>query len=174
MLVAGVGNALLGDDGFGIDVVQRLEAEALPGWVQIADYGICCGARVGHHLLGGYDTTILVDATPRGGRPGELCVIEAELDEHPRALPRLLDPHGIRPESALRLLELLGGDAGRVLVVGCEPAKTTGVGLSDLVAAAVPEAVRIVRDLVWGTEPGREVVSVQPEAPRQFEPVRGQ
>ncbi|MFD2399599.1 hypothetical protein ACFSVJ_26525 [Prauserella oleivorans] len=68
VLLAGVGNVALGDDGFGVEVVQRLEEAVLPSWVQIADYGIGCG-RVEADLCGGYDTTILIDGTPRGAVP---------------------------------------------------------------------------------------------------------
>lgn len=173
VLVAGVGNVLLGDDGFGVEVVQRLADVPLPNWVQLVDHGIGCG-RLDCDMLGGYDTTILLDATPRGGVPGQLCVIEAELDEQSATLPALLDAHGIRPEGAIRLLRLLGGDAGRVVVVGCEPLKNEGIGLSSRVAEAVTQAVHIVTDLVWGTEPPRSVRSVQLEAPRQLEPMSGE
>ncbi|NIJ11306.1 hydrogenase maturation protease [Saccharomonospora amisosensis] len=173
VLVAGVGNVLLGDDGFGVEVVQRLAGVALPSWVQLADHGLGCG-RLDCDMLGGYDTTILLDATPRGGSPGQLCVIEAEVDEQSSALPALLDAHGIQPKAAIRLLHLLGSDAGRVVVVGCEPAKTVGIGLSPAVAEAVTEAVRIVTDLVWGTEPPGSVRSVQAEPPRQLEPMGGE
>ncbi|ASR37419.1 hypothetical protein BAY61_23155 [Prauserella marina] len=184
VLVAGVGNVALGDDGFGVEVVQRLEGEALPDWVQIADYGVggAGHGRIDGDLVGGYDTTILVDATPRGRQGGSLCVLEVELGDHPDGVPALLASHGIRPEGALRLLQLLGGDAGRVLVVCCEPVKTTGVGLSREAAGAAEDALRIVTDLVWGNDPEISVTRllttpddlVDPEAPRQFEPVRGQ
>lgn len=179
VLVAGVGNVLLGDDGFAAEVIHRLEDMVLPSWVQIADFGIG-GGRVSTDLLGGYDTTILIDATRHGRRPAEVYVLAAELGEYPSALPTLLDSHGIRPEAALRLLQVVGGDAGEVLVVGCEPVRTRGLGLSEPVAAAVDEAVRIVTDLVWGTDAARPLPSVhsgpsvQPESPRQLEPVRGE
>lgn len=168
MLVAGVGNALLGDDGFGAEVLQRLGDQVLPSWVQVADYGIC-GNRAAYELVGDYDTTILIDATPHGGRPGELYVREAELDgEH-----ELLASHGLEPAATLELLRLLGGDAGRVYVVGCEPLQTEGFGLSEPVAAAVDAAVHLVTDLTWGIQ-SEGAPSVQPEAPRQLEPVRGE
>ncbi|PRX46515.1 hydrogenase maturation protease [Prauserella shujinwangii] len=177
VLVAGLGNGLLGDDGFGTEVVRRLADEVLPSWVQIADFGL----RGGHltcDLLGGYDTTVLIDATPHGGPPGGLYVLGAELDEEdPSALPALLDSHGFRPEAALRLLQVLGVDAGQVYLVGCEPVRGAGVGLSAPVAAAVGDAVRIVTDLVWGTEPARLAGSVhrfEVKAPRQLETVRGE
>jgi hydrogenase maturation protease len=70
----------------------------------------------------------------------------------------------MRPDAVFRLLKMLGGDAGRVLVVGCEPANTDeGMGLSAPVAAAVDEAVRLVADLVWGTSPRLSAKHVKTE-----------
>jgi hydrogenase maturation protease len=152
VLVAGIGNIFLGDDAFGVEVIKELAAAELPSWVQIADYGIR-GMHLAYDLLGGYDTTILVDATPRGGEPGTVYVIEADASAGPPVNPAL-DAHGMQPDAVFRLLGMLGGDAGRVLVVGCEPARTdSGMGLSPEVEASVPEAVRLVIDLAWGTSP---------------------
>ncbi|GDY28757.1 hydrogenase maturation protease [Gandjariella thermophila] len=163
VLVAGIGNIFLGDDGFGVEVARRLAEQPLPDWVQVADYGIS-GMRLAYDLLGGYHTTILVDAAARGGQPGTVYLIE--LDRRapaPKACAAAVhgagpagpapkpsvDAHGMTPDAVLDLLALLGGDAGRVLVVGCEPADTSqGIGLSPPVAGAVDEAVRIVRELI--------------------------
>ncbi|MEV6825173.1 hydrogenase maturation protease [Amycolatopsis sp. NPDC051102] len=150
VLVAGVGNIFLGDDGFGVEVVKELAGTDLPDWVQIADYGIA-GMHLAYDLLGGYDTTILLDATPHGRPPGTLSLIEADTEDLATAS---IDAHGMQPEAVFRLLRLLGGDAGRVLIVGCEPGCVDeGIGLSPEVAAAVPAAVRAVTELVWGTRP---------------------
>jgi hydrogenase maturation protease len=66
----------------------------------------------------------------------------------------LFDPHGMQPDVMLGMTGMLGAEAGRVLVVGCEPASVTeGIGLSGPVAAAVDEAARVVMDLVRGTGP---------------------
>ncbi|QRP45720.1 hydrogenase maturation protease [Amycolatopsis sp. FDAARGOS 1241] len=149
VLVAGIGNVFLGDDGFGVEVVKALEDEVLPAWVQIADYGVS-GLHLAYDLLGGYDTTILLDATPHGREPGTLSLIEADTEDL-SAVPEI-DAHGMRPEAVFTLLRMLGGDAGRVLVVGCEPRSVEpGMGLSADVAAAVPAAVRAVKELAWGT-----------------------
>ncbi|WP_158887250.1 hydrogenase maturation protease [Amycolatopsis anabasis] len=152
VLVAGIGNIFLGDDGFGIEVVKELEQVGLPSWVQIADYGID-GTHLAHELLGGYDTTILIDATPRGDAPGTLCLIEAEAGDL-EPLSAAVDAHGMRPDAVFRLLRMLGGDAGRVIVVGCEPASVAHrIGLSPPVEAAVDRAVTVVTDLAWGATP---------------------
>jgi hydrogenase maturation protease len=154
MLVAGVGNIFLGDDGFGVEVASRLAAAGLPDWVRVADYGIS-GMHLAYDLAEGFETTVLVDAAPRGEQPGTVYVMELEAgrDQAPdRGIP-LLDAHGMQPDVVFGMLDLLGADAGRVLLVGCEPASTEpGMGLSAPVAAAVDEAVRIVHDLVRTAE----------------------
>jgi hydrogenase maturation protease len=147
MLIAGVGNIFLGDDGFGVEVAGRLAGADLPDWVRVADYGIS-GMHLAYDLAEGYETTILIDAAPRGDVPGTVYVIEPDLAPANRGNP-LLDGHGMQPDVVFGMLDLLGADAGRVLVVGCEPASVEeGIGLSPPVAAAVDEAVRIILDLV--------------------------
>ncbi|TQJ01873.1 hydrogenase maturation protease [Amycolatopsis cihanbeyliensis] len=156
VLVAGVGNSLLGDDGFGMEVIQHLESACLPGWVQIADYEI--GGRITCDLVGGYDTTILIDATPRGEQPGTVSVLEIDPGSG-TAAPSFVAGHGMRPDAVFQLLELLGCDAGRVLLVSCEPLRLgSGIGLSPPVHRAVRVAVRAVTDLAWGASPGLEQV----------------
>jgi hydrogenase maturation protease len=153
MLIAGVGNIFLGDDGFGVEVANRLASEELPDWVRVADYGIS-GMHLAYDLAEGFETTILVDATPRGSDPGTVYVMELDpaapsaAPEQGRGIP-LLDGHGMQPDVVFGMLNLLGAEAGRVLLVGCEPASIDErIGLSEPVTAAVDEAVRIVLDLV--------------------------
>lgn len=151
VLVAGIGNIFLGDDGFGVEVIQELEQAGLPPWVQIADYGIA-GTHLAYDLMGGYDTTILLDATPHGRPPGTLTLVEADTEDLTAAPP--IDAHGMPRDAVFRLLRLLGGDAGRILLVCCEPAHVAGgIGLSPAVEAAVPAAVRVVTELAWGSSP---------------------
>ncbi len=153
-LVAGLGNIFFGDDAFGTEVARRLltDTEPVPEGVKVGDFGIR-GIHLAYELLDGYDTAILVDATPQGGEPGTVYVIEPDLDalesENGLAEAGIADAHGMDPVSVLALLRSLGGTVGRLLVVGCEPAETDEhMGLSPPVAAAVDEAVRVVRDLV--------------------------
>ena len=162
MMIAGVGNIFLGDDAFGVEVARRLAAFKLPDWVRVADYGIS-GMHLAYDLAEGYETTIVIDASPRGGEPGTVYVIEIDAARS-RATPRepgaaggspLLDAHGMQPDVVFSMLDVLGADAGRVLVIGCEPASVDeGIGLSPPVAAAVDEAVRVVLDLVRTAGPG--------------------
>jgi hydrogenase maturation protease len=164
-LVAGIGNIFLSDDGFGVEVAARLADTDLPDDVRVIDYGIR-GMHLAYDLAGGYDTAILVDATPRGGAPGTLYLIEPGSGSDPgdtsAAPPRsgeesqaqvaspIFDAHGMQPDVVLGMLDTLGGDRpGRILIVGCEPASVDeGMGLSEAVAAAVDEAAAVVLELV--------------------------
>ncbi|GGK08380.1 hypothetical protein GCM10011583_45460 [Streptomyces camponoticapitis] len=148
VLVAGIGNLFLGDDGFGPEVVRRLAgpgAAPLPDGVRVVDYGIR-GMHLAYDLLDGYDALVLVDACPGGGAPGELTVLEVGPDDLGTGE---FDAHGMNPVSVLANLGQLGGTLPHTHVVGCTPADVEeGIGLSEAVAAAVPEAVAEVRALV--------------------------
>jgi hydrogenase maturation protease len=158
ILIAGIGNIFLGDDGFGCEVTARLARRAWPEGVRVVDFGIR-GLDLAYALLDGYDVAILVDAAPRGGEPGMVYVIEPDLRElnEPCAtgasqFPMPVDAHAMNPLNVLSLVRSMGGGFGRILLVGCEPS-TLGpeegqMGLSDPVAAAVDEAVGAVESLV--------------------------
>jgi hydrogenase maturation protease len=155
VLIAGVGNIFLGDDGFGVEVVRRLREVELPDRVDVADYGIR-GVHLAFDLLDGrHDALVLVDALALGEAPGTLAVIEVDLDDPGWTLrgPDVLvepaaDGHGMDPETVLRLLRSLGGALSRVLVVGCQPADLEeDMQISMPVRAALDEAVRTVTAL---------------------------
>ena len=150
ILVAGIGNVFLGDDGFGVALADRLGRTALPAGVEVVDFGIR-GMDLAYAMLDGHDAVVLLDATPRGEPPGTLYVIEPEFD------PDLVgvDTHGMDPVKVLALVRALGGTPPRTLVVGCEPeTRRTGeegvvaAVLSEPVRAALDEAVRIVEGLL--------------------------
>lgn len=152
ILVAGIGNIFLGDDAFGVEVVQQLLRQDWPEAVQVTDFGIR-GFDLAYALADGYETAILIDALPRGEPAGTLYVIEPEWSNFDEESGLEIETHGMDPVKVLRLVQHLGGQPGRVLVVGCEPT-TFGpefvgqMGLSPPVLAAVGEAVKLVRSLV--------------------------
>lgn len=158
VLVAGIGNVFLADDGFGVEVARRMARSGPPEGVRVADYGIR-GVHLAYELLDGRtDTLIMVDAVPVEGPPGTLAVIEvdgAAVDEAMAGLdpsdplgPPAVDGHGMNPVAVLRTLRRLGGEIGRVLVVGCRPAVIEErMELSEPVRAVLDDAVRLVTDL---------------------------
>ncbi|MCA1220391.1 hydrogenase maturation protease [Streptomyces sp. 8L] len=146
VLVAGIGNLFLGDDGFGPEVVRRLADRAdLPPRVRLVDYGIR-GMHLAYDLLDGYDALVLVDACPGEGPPGSVAVLEVGADDLGEGE---FDAHGMNPVAVLANLGQLGGTLPLTFVVGCVPADLDeGIGLSGPVAAAVPEAMDAVYALV--------------------------
>jgi len=144
VLVAGIGNVFLGDDGFGVALAGRLaRGEPRPG-VDVVDFGIR-GMDLAYALLGDYDAAILLDAAPRGEPPGTLYVLEPEI-ERVDAPP---DAHGMDPVKVLALARALGGTPPRTLVLGCEPQTADAAGvLSEPVRAALDEAERMVASLL--------------------------
>jgi hydrogenase maturation protease len=151
VLVAGIGNMFLSDDGFGPEVVRRLEHEGgLPGAVRVADYGIR-GLHLAFDLLDPVDALILIDTVPAGDRPGEITVLEiTALQVGPADLGEPeSDAHDMNPAAMLASLDRMGGTLPPTYVVGCRPATVDeGLGLSPDVAAAVPAATAAVRALI--------------------------
>ena len=153
ILIAGIGNIFLGDDGFGVEVVKRLAGGKVPSRVRVADFGIR-GFDLAYALEQGYETTILVDAYPHGEPPGTIYVVEPDLDalEPANASPSAVETHGMNPMNVLRMVKAMNGRLGKVLLVGCEPATLGGeegqMGLSEPVEAAVDEAVKLIGALV--------------------------
>jgi hydrogenase maturation protease len=147
VLVAGIGNLFLGDDGFGPEVVRHLAADpaGLPEGVRLVDYGIR-GMHLAYDLLSGYEALVLVDAVPGPGAPGELTVLEIGPDDLGEGE---FDAHGMAPASVLAALPSLGAELPPTYLIGCRPADwEEGIGLSDPVRAAVPVAAEAVRSLV--------------------------
>jgi hydrogenase maturation protease len=146
VLVAGIGNLFLSDDGFGPEVVRRLvEAGDLPSHVKVVDYGIR-GMHLAYDLLEDYRALVLVDALPGAGAAGEITVLEVGPDDLGTGD---FDPHGMAPVAVLASVYQLGGTLPPTYVVGCRPETVAdGIGLSPSVAAAVPDAVAAVRTLL--------------------------
>ena len=152
ILIAGVGNIFLGDDGFGVEVVRRLAGRELPEGVEVVDFGIR-GMDLAYALQDDYDVVVFVDATPRGEEPGTVYLIEPEIEEDGEVS---LDTHGMDPVKVIRLSRALGARPTRTLVVGCEPQVVVSgedyddmlMELSEPVCAAVEEAIKLVESLV--------------------------
>ncbi|MCV7239395.1 hydrogenase maturation protease [Mycolicibacterium celeriflavum] len=143
ILVAGIGNIFLGDDGFGSEVIRRVPD--LPN-VDSVDYGIR-GMHLAYDLLDGCDALVLVDAIPSRGAPGSLHVFEA--DHESLAAASGLDAHAMDPGAVFASLNALGGTPPHTVIIGCEvDSVEEGIGLSDAVTVVVPEAVQAVQSVV--------------------------
>src|ERR671936_1973781 len=146
VLIAGIGNIFFGDDGFGVEVIRRLDGRRLPEGARAVDYGIR-GVHLAYDLLDGcYGALIMVDCLPTGEQPGTVSVLEVD-DEalaEIRGAESTIDSHTMRPEAVLAALHALGGHIDRVLIIGCQPLSLAPrIGLSDPVSHAVDDAVEL-------------------------------
>jgi hydrogenase maturation protease len=145
VLVAGIGNIFLGDDGFGSEVARRLTGQPLPAGVRVVDYGIR-GMHLAYDLLEGYDALVIVDAMPGDGAAGDITVLEVGPDDLGSGP---LDAHGMDPVAVLANLGSLGGELPRTLVVGCQPLDVDeNMGLTPPVTAAVDVAITTITGLL--------------------------
>jgi hydrogenase maturation protease len=143
VLVAGIGNLFLGDDGFGCAVAAALADMPLPDGVDVQDFGVR-GLDLAY-ALAGYDAAVLVDAVPLADEPGTIAAIEPQLDDEPAEI----ETHGMDPVRVLRLARELGTLPARTVVVGCTPqAVDERFELTAAVQAAVPAAAELVRSVV--------------------------
>ncbi len=150
ILVAGVGNSWLSDDGFGSKVVSALEKAELPDGVTLLDFGTG-GLDLAYELMRGYAALVLVDVSRQGGEPGTLYVMEPDpADVKPIDDGEVINPHGMDPHSVLRFVKTVGGWPGKVTVIACEPAEVEAMGLelSPEVEAAVERGVALVIETV--------------------------
>ena len=80
ILVAGIGNAWMRDDGFGGEVAKRLNELELPREAAVFDFGTG-GLDLAYEVMRGYDALVLVDISRQGGEPGTLYVMEADEED---------------------------------------------------------------------------------------------
>ena len=151
ILVAGVGNAWLRDDGFGGEVARRLEQQQLPDGVAVMDAGTG-GLDLAYEVMRGYDALVILDVSRQGGEPGTLYVMEPDEDSVQAGIEdgQVINPHGMDPETVLRFVKSIGAWPGSVIVIACEPAQVEemGWGLSDQVNAAVERALGVVTETI--------------------------
>jgi hydrogenase maturation protease len=107
-----------------------------------------------------YDATILVDATPQGGLPGTLYLIEPDLKKLDGLPNEAVNAHSMNPVRVLQLVRSLGGNPGWMRVIGCEPAvlesEEGAMGLSEKVQVAVMPAIEMIESLIRNIFDGTE------------------
>jgi len=151
ILVAGIGNIFFGDDGFGVEVARQLLQCELPAAVQVVDFGIR-SYDLAYAIMDDYEAVVLVDATQQGQPPGTLYLIEPDLSQLDHFNGEVVNAHSMNPVRVLHMVQSMGGQPGRLYLVGCEPAvletENGYIGLSEIVQIAVPPAIQMIRSLI--------------------------
>ncbi len=145
-LILGLGNTLLTDDGVGVIVVRRLREEG-----GLADVGLLDGGTLSFTLaepIAASPRLIVVDAAVMGEKPGTVCVFEADaMDRHLSGPGKSV--HEVSLRDLMDMARLTDSLPRRRALIAIEPASVAwGDDLSPALAAAVPEAMARIRDLL--------------------------
>ena len=155
-MVAGLGNMLIQDDGFGTEVIRRLRSINLPPQVEVEDFGIN-GVRMAHRLIEGYDLLVIADIAKRGGEPGTVYLIEIDPTKeqqfqllHSQPNSKLMSSHTMGSEEVFSLISSFGTWPKKVVLVCCEPLffEEYAIGLSEPVQKAVDKATEVIRSII--------------------------
>jgi hydrogenase maturation protease len=151
ILLAGVGNVLRGDDGFGIEVLNELQRTLSVDGVEFFESGIA-GISLVQKLMDGFDALIIIDALDRGGAPGQVYVLEPDAAslKTPPSTHEATDLHQADPEVVLRMATALNVLPPRAWIVGCQALDCDELGapLTEAVARGVPLAVERISRIV--------------------------
>lgn len=151
VMIAGIGNMFMKDDGFGSAVVKRIMNKKFPEGVEVKDFGTG-GLKLAYDLMKGYDGLIFLDASSRGEKPGTLYVIEPNENDFSNDLEQggPIDPHGADPVTVLRFVKSIGSWPAKVFIVACEPETVDDfeIGLSESVNTAIDTAIEMVDDII--------------------------
>ena len=144
ILVAGVGNAWLRDDGFGGEVARQLEQREMPDGVEVMDAGTG-GLDLAYEVMRGYDALGILDVSRQGGEPGTLYVMEAQEESVPGGIEdgEVINPHGMDPQTVLRFVKSIGAWPGKVLVIACEPSRLEEMGWGSPSGSAMAATGRL-------------------------------
>lgn len=162
IVIAGCGNPLFADDGFGPAVIEELQKLTLPDNVKVVDAGLG-GPHFIFTLLDPEVTKklVIVDIADYGAEPGSITKLRVED----------LPPGSYRDAHSWDLAEPLQRIKDRIdiIVIGCQPARVTDpemeIGLSDEVSKAIPKTVRIVLETI-GVDYGTAIKCLQEERQR--------
>ena len=150
VLIAGMGNELRGDDGFGVAVARLLAERDLGAEITVREFGIG-GVHLVQELLAGYDALLIVDAVHRSSEPGTIHLLEPEVPDLaglPADVKRdfLADMHWADPSRAMILAKALGALPSRVLILGCEPHDLDDLSLvlTPAVSGSLPRALEAI------------------------------
>jgi hydrogenase maturation protease len=145
ILILGIGNYLMGDEGVGVHVANRLQQQSSPPGVDVVD-----GGTGGFHLLGyfeGYEIVILVDATLDNNPPGTIRLIRPKFAQD---FPKAMSTHDIGLKDMVSALQLMGKMPDiHLFVVSIESLQQQGVELTPSIQKVIPALIEQIDELVF-------------------------
>ena len=151
VLVIGVGNELMRDDGVGIAVVRELKKLNLPSNITLIE----AGSNMLEILFSlkskaSVDVVVIVDAIDFKSEPGSILIVSPESSwEFTQSMVKAFDPHGLTVKDVLDMAGAIGIKLNKVYVIGCQPERISlGLGLSEKVKKAVGKIIETILDIV--------------------------
>jgi hydrogenase maturation protease len=140
IVVIGVGNLLMKDEGIGIHAVKALQEIGLPADIELIDGGtspdLIAYTRAG-------DKIVIIDAAKAGGEPG--AVYRYRPEDLAAGREKLTSAHGLGVVENLKLMELTGNEPRETIVIGIEPKEIDwGTELSPELQKRLPDIVKTV------------------------------
>jgi hydrogenase maturation protease len=146
IVVIGVGNLLMKDEGIGIHAIRELEQMNLPADVKLIDGGTSPDLIASTHAG---DKLIIIDAAKAGGEAGAIYRFKPE--DLAAERPVLSSAHQMGVVENLAMMELAGNKPGEVVIIGIEPAEIDwGMELSPTLAARIPKLIEVVMKEIKG------------------------
>ena len=144
ILILGIGNYLMGDEGIGVHAAERLQKENLPSFVDVVD-----GGTGGFHLLEyfeTYETIILIDATLDNNPNGTIRLIKPRFAQD---FPKAMSTHDIGLKDMVSALQLMGKmPTIHLFVMSIESLQQQGITLTNEIEQAMPELIEKVKQLI--------------------------
>ena len=144
ILILGIGNVIMGDEGVGVHAIKELEKESLPNNVELLD-----GGTGGFHLLEylqKYPTIIMIDATMDSKPAGTISVIEPKFASD---FPKSLSAHDIGLKDLIESVALLGSIPKIYLItVTIDEIQSMEMELSQKITDAIPRVISKVTELI--------------------------
>lgn len=145
ILILGLGNLLMGDEGLGVHLARQMEQESLPEYAMVLD-----GGTGGFHLMSyleDYPTIIAVDATLDDHPPGTIRLIRPHFSKD---FPRSLSTHDIGLRDLMEGLQILGKiPEMHLFVVSIASVQPLHIGLSEEIQTVLPILVKQVQELAY-------------------------
>jgi hydrogenase maturation protease len=143
ILILGIGNILLKDEGIGVHVVNKLKEMSFPDNVEVLDGGTAGLDLV--DFIAGYKKLIVIDAVTTGDKPGTIYrLTEENLDIKPKAI---MSFHDIDFLDALHMSDVMKEKPEEIIVIGIEPKDMSdGIDLSPEIEERIPRIIEIVME----------------------------
>lgn len=143
ILVLGIGNYLMGDEGVGVQLIQKMDTLELPPYIDILDGGT--GGFLLLSCIEAYGHIIFVDATMDGKRPGKISLINPKFASD---FPSALSVHDVGLKDMIEAVYLMDNRPEiQLLTISIKEMKPMTLELSDEVSASIPQAADLILEL---------------------------